>query len=302
MPIDIRDKSHISHEEIIRLNFIRDEGPFVFRKYHKQGLRSQIMEVLHREDVVKQTNGEYIDGVLFFPWAYPIKILRIFRSRFNSIEEVLEEINKLKIVENYLPSDSYAKSIEFIVDYVINGTSHLVLCGLQDYIEGEVLNPWELFRKKNLAALFHRMKAEKSYLLESTKEQFIQRVKTKARIFIQSTKKMILEAKYVPDFAGVENLLLTPSGNIKLVDINNISKVSFGSSIPLDDKGYPVCDKSIEAISMLEQALFEKRFDKTEKIYQIFLDPQRMKEVNDFEEKFHSSMGFGGHHPNEPIT
>ena len=130
MTIDIRDKSHISHEDIIQLNFIRDVGPYVFRKYHKQGLRSQIMEVLDRQDVVKQANGERINGVLFFPWANPIKILRIFRSGFNSKEEVFEEIKKLKIVEKYLPPDSYAKSIEFIVDYIRDGTPNLVLCGL----------------------------------------------------------------------------------------------------------------------------------------------------------------------------
>ena len=141
------------------------------------------------------------------------------------------------------------------------------------------------------------MKVARHHLLEMTMEQFIQRVKKNVKIFIQSTKKMILEANYVPDFAGVENLILTPSGNIKLVDINNISKVSFESPISLDDKGYPVCDKSIEAISMLEQALFEKVFDKTEKIYRIFLDSQRMKEVKALEEKFHFSMGFGEHYP-----
>ena len=255
------------------------------------------MEVLDRQDVVKQANGERINGVLFFPWANPIKILRIFRSGFNSKEEVFEEIKKLKIVEKYLPPDSYAKSIEFIVDYIRDGTPNLVLCGLQDYIEGEALNPWKLNKKNNLAELFNRMKVARHHLLEMTMEQFIQRVKKNVKIFIQSTKKMILEANYVPDFAGVENLILTPSGNIKLVDINNISKVSFESPISLDDKGYPVCDKSIEAISMLEQALFEKVFDKTEKIYRIFLDPQRMKEVKALEEKFHFSMGFGEHYP-----
>ena len=255
------------------------------------------MEVLAREDVVKQTNGERINGVLFFPWANPIKILRIFRAGFNSKEDVFAEIKKLKIVEKYLPPDSYAKSIEFIVDYVRDGTPYLVLCGLQDYIEGEALNPWKLVKKNSLADLFNRMKVERCHLLEMTMEQFIKRVKKNAKIFIQSTKKMILEANYVPDFAGVENLILTPSGNIKLVDINNISKVSFESSISLDDKGYPVCDKSIEAISMLEQALFERVFDKTENIYRIFLDPQRMKEVKDLEEKFHFSMGFEEHYP-----
>ena len=46
---DIRDKIHITHEDIMELNFIRKPGAYVFRKYHKQGLRSQIMELLDPE-------------------------------------------------------------------------------------------------------------------------------------------------------------------------------------------------------------------------------------------------------------
>jgi len=99
-----------------------------------------------------------------------------------------------------------------------------------------------------------------------------------------------LEVNYIPDLAGVENLLVTRTGNIKLVDINNISKVSFSPRISLDDKGYPVCDKSVEAISILEQKLMDKPIDKTEKIYRTFLAPQRIKEVKYLEEKFHRSL------------
>ena len=98
MPEDIREKSHISHEDVIGLNFIRASGRYVFRKYYKQGLRSQIMEVLDPDDVVKQNKGEIIDDVRLFPWAKPLKILRIFRSRFNSVEDAFEEIKKLRIV------------------------------------------------------------------------------------------------------------------------------------------------------------------------------------------------------------
>ncbi len=297
MPIDIRDKSHISHKDIIGLNFIRDTGIYFFRKYNKQGLRSQIIELLNSADVKKQNRGELVDGTLFFPWAKPIAILRIFRARFNCLEDVFEEIRKLKIVEKYLPPDSYAKSIEFIVDYIRDGKCDFILCGLQDYVEGEALNPWDLSNENNLADLFTRMKAEGRNPLEMTTEQLIKKAKNKAENFIQSVKNLILEAKYIPDFAGVENLILTPTGNIKLVDINNISKVSFGPSISLDDKDYPVCDKSIEAISVLEQALLERPFDKTETIYSIFLAPQRMKKVKKLEEKFHLSMSVSGHYP-----
>jgi hypothetical protein len=83
--------------------------------------------------------------------------------------------------------------------------------------------------------------------------------------------------------------LITPAGDIKLVDINNISKVYFTTDIRLDDKGYPVCDKSIEAVSMLEKELLGKPIDYTEKLYRIFLDPQRMKDVGALEDKFHLS-------------
>jgi hypothetical protein len=286
---DIRDKSYITHEDVLALNFIRKPGAYVFRKYHKQGLRSHIMEVLDPGDVLKQHKGEIIDGVRIYPWAKPLKILRIFRTKFFSTKEVFDEIEKLKIVEKYLPEDSYAKSDEFIVDYIWNKNHDFILCGLQEYIEGEVLNPWDPIPEHQLVGIFTSMEGHGANGFQVTSERLIHKFQKKVEYFIACVKKMILEANYVPDFAGVENLLITPAGNIKLVDINNISKVSLGSKISLDDKGYPVCDKSIEAISMLEKKLLGKPIDKTERLYKIFLDPQRMMEVGALEEKFHLS-------------
>ena len=286
---DIRDKSYITHEDVLALNFIRKPGVYVFRKYHKQGLRSHIMEVLDPGDFLKQNKGELVDRILVFPWAKPLKMLRIFRTKFFSTKEVFEEIKKLKIVEKYLPQDSYAKSDEFIVDYIWNKNRDFILCGLQEYVEGEVLNPWDPISKHQLAGLFAPMEGYGTNGFQMTSEQLIHKFQKKVEHFIARVKKMILEANYIPDFAGVENLLITPTGNIKLVDINNISKVSLGPEISLDDKGYPVCDKSIEAISMLEKKLLGKSIDKTERLYKVFLDPQRMKEVGALEEKFHLS-------------
>jgi hypothetical protein len=286
---DIRDKSHITHEDVVALNFIRKPGAYEFRKYHKQGLRSHIMEVLDPEDVLKQNQGEMIDGIRIFSWAKPLKILRIFRTKFFSVNEVFEEIKKLKIVEKFLPDDSYAKSDEFIVDYIWNKNRNFILCGLQEYIEGEVLNPWDPISEHQLAGLFTPKEGHGFNGFQMTSEQLIHKFYKKVEHFTACVKKMILEANYVPDFAGVENLLITPTGNIKLVDINNISKVFLEPKISLDDKGYPVCDKSIEAISMLEKKLLGKPIDKTERLYKIFLDPQRMKEVGALEEKFHLS-------------
>ena len=289
MTEDIRDKSYITHEDILSLNFIRETVPYVFRKYHKQGLRSHIMEVLGPKDVLKQTKGEMVDGVRTFPWAEPLKILRIFRTKFSCIEEAFEEIKTLKIIEKYLPKDSYAKSDEFIAEYLLNDAKDIILCGLQEYIEGEVLNPWDPTPEAQLANIFAQADVNRPDERRTAPERRIQKFYKKVEHFIDCVKKMILEAHYVPDFAGVENLLITPAGDIKLVDINNISKVSFTPDIGLDDKGYPVCDKSIEAISMLEKELLGKPIDHAEKIYQVFLDPQRMKDVGTLEDKFHLS-------------
>jgi hypothetical protein len=101
---------------------------------------------------------------------------------------------------------------------------------------------------------------------------------------------MIMEAEHVPDLAGVGNLILTRSGAIKLVDINNISRVTFDPKIRVDDRGYPVGDKSIEALCLLEKKLLGKPINKGDPIYKTFLDPERMKDVKAAEEAFYLSM------------
>jgi hypothetical protein len=220
----------------------------------------------------------------------PLKMLRIFRSKFDSLTDVFEEIRRFKIIQKYLPSNFYAKSEEFIVDYIWNGNRDLLLCGLQEYVAGEILNPWETMGINQLENLFADVKVCKPNFLKLTPEQLIARLQKQVENFIKSVKKMILEASYVPDLAGVENLIVTYQGDIKLVDINNISKVSFGPDIRLDDKGYPVCDKSIEALSILERKLLDRPVDETEFLYKIFLDPQRMREVRVLEENFHRAL------------
>jgi hypothetical protein len=297
MTIDIRDKSHISHQDVMGLNFIKKQDTYVFRKYYKQGLRSQIIEILDSSDAIKQDKGEIINGIRFYPRARPLNILRIFRAQFESIENVFEEIKKYKTLEDYLPPDAYSKSCEFVVDYIREGKRDFILCGLQEYIEGKVLNPWDLFYKNHLINLVRSMQDQGHNPLKMTTEQLIQKVKKQASKFIDSLKRMILEANYVPDLAGIGNLILTACGNIKLVDINNISKVSWEPDIGLDDKGYPVCDKSIEAVSIMEQKLLDRAIDKTETIYKIFLDPERIKRVKALEEKFHHSSKFGELYP-----
>jgi hypothetical protein len=290
MTQDIRHKSLVTHDDVTALNFIRNSVPYVFRQYHKQGLRSHIMEVLNPDDVLKQTQGTVIDGTRFFPWADPLKMLRIFRTKFDSLEEAFDEIIRLRVIETYLPDDSYAKSLEFIVDYIRNDARDIILCGLQEYVDGEVLNPWELADENLVTDLFSRMAVEGRSVSDMTIGQRIRRFRKKAAAFIAGAKKMIIETRYVPDFAGVANLLVTPRGDIKLVDINNISRISFGPDIVLDDKGYPVCDKSVEAIWMMEEGLLDTPVNHTDPLYQRILAPERVKAVRYFEEKFHSDL------------
>ena len=99
MQADIRNRKHISHKDIIELNFIRKQNKYVFRKYYKQGLRSHIMEVLHAGDVLKQNKGDTINGIRHYPIAKPFKTLRIFRTKFNSLSEIMKKIGKYKIIE-----------------------------------------------------------------------------------------------------------------------------------------------------------------------------------------------------------
>jgi hypothetical protein len=74
------------------------------------------------------------------------------------------------------------------------------------------------------------------------------------------------------------------------VDINNISRVSFDKAVHLDDRGYPVCDTSIEALFLFEKGLLNKSISDEEHLYKTFLDPQRIMAVKAAEKKFFISM------------
>jgi len=248
------------------------------------------MEVLRKDDVERERKGVLKGDLRWFPRAKPIKVLRIFRTKFNSLNEPLEEVKRVKIIERYLAPDHVAMSDEFLVDYFMDGKRDFILCGLQDYVEGEILDPWSPITEDHLSELFRRMAPGPSDASGVTEDVLIQKAQNSVEKFIKGVKKMILEANHVPDLAGVGNLILTPTGEIKLVDINNISKVSFESAISVDDKGYPVCDKSIEALSLLERKMLGGPINMEETLYKTFLDPKRMREVKALEEKFHLSM------------
>jgi len=290
MQEDVRDKLYMNQEDVLKLNFIREPGAYIYRRHYRQGLRSHILEVLSKKDVENEKNGVIIDGAKWYPRAEPLKMLRIFRTRFKNLQEAEEEIARVKTIESYLGPENFAKSDEFLVDYELAGKRELILCGLQEFIQGAILDPWDRLDDSHLISILRRISFETFEEAESLGDSWVREVREKSETFIGKIKKMILEAEHVPDLAGIGNLLLTPSGEIKLVDINNISRVSFESSIRIDDIGYPVCDKSIESLSLLEQGLLQRPLQQDDIIYKTYLEPGRMEEVKALEKEFLRAM------------
>jgi len=283
---DVRDKPSLTEPDVLALNFIRRPAPYLFRRHYRAGLRSHIMEVLRPEDVSRETQGTAVNGITRFPRARPLRMLRIFRTRFRSLEEAEAEVRRVKVIEAYLAPDHVARSEEFLVDYVRDGLSEILLCGLQEFVEGEVLDPWSPLDRSSLCALFHQMARGSADEPGERVEGWLLQVRSRAEALTGIIKRMIMETRHVPDLAGVGNLLVTATGTIKLVDINNISRVSFRPGIDLDDRGYPVCDKSIEALWLLEQNLFRDSPWERDPSYREFLTPERMREVEMLVKRF----------------
>jgi hypothetical protein len=288
---DIRDKPLIRHDDVVGLNFIKATCPYFFRRHFRQGLRSHILEILKQGDVEIENRGTVVDGLRWFPRAKPTHMLRIFRARLASIDNALAEIKRVKKVENYLGSDFIAASSEFLVDYHGPGGASIMLCGFQVYVEGEILDPWGLLGgDRLLSSLYESLHGAKA-CSDAHQKQWIKDVRQKAAVFVRKIKQMIAEARYIPDLAGAGNLVVPKTGEIRLVDINNISPVVFDTEIRLDDKGYPVCDKSVEALSLVETKILGRSIDRQDRIYQFFLDPDRKRRVQIKEESFYRKAG-----------
>ena len=283
---DIRDKPFLNHRDVVGLNFIRSPAKYYYRRYYRAGLRSHIMEVLEPDDLKKEAEGVTANGMKWYPQATPIRILRLFRTRFKNLGEARDEVKRVRIVQAHLGSEHVALTEEFLVDYIRGEKRDILLCGLQEYVEGEVIEPWGYLGEDHLLDLLSRMAVKKANDASKSTGQRIRRVKEKADVFVKRIKQMIREAEHVPDLAGAGNLLLTHAGNIKLVDVNNISRVSLDATIRLDDRGYPVCDKSIQALSLLEKKLLGRSPQENDRLYETFLDPQRMKAVRKQEDDF----------------
>lgn len=290
MPEDIRDISYIGHKDVVALNFVRNPCPYAFRRHFRQGLRSHIMEILRPSDLELEKNGMLRDGVQWFPRARPHKIFRIFRTRLKTLEKALEEIGRVKIVEEYLAPEYLAKSEEFIVDYQGPESRDLMLCGFQEYVAGHILDPWGILDSTGLGEVMYASLCKSSDSGGSTRSRWLEKARLEADAFIGRIKRMIIEREHVPDLAGVGNLVMVVSGKIRLVDMNNISRANMDSQIRLDDRGYPVCDKSIEALSLLERNLLGRPVDRDEPIYRHFLNPRRLKAVQAIEEVFYGKI------------
>lgn len=276
---DIREKAVIGHEDVVGLNFIRSSGRYTFRRHYKNGLRSHVMEVLSREAVSREAKGVLVDGVLRFPRAVPIKMLRIFRRKFRHIDEAFQETRRLRKVERYLSLRHLARSDEFLTDYRSPSGRDLLLCGLQEFVDGRELNPW--------------MPPDREILFRDAREdadRFFLHFQCRLADFVERVKRMAREVALLPDLAGQGNLLVTPDGEVKLVDINNICRIRTGDDIPLDDKSYPVCDKSIEALALLEGMATGRDPDRSEPPYRRFLTPERMDRVRDLDRTFHRTL------------
>jgi len=288
--IDIRSKKRLKPADVLGLNFIREPAVYVYRPHPRQGLRSYIMEVLKPEDAHVEKHGVERDGVTWYPHARPVKMLRLFRTRFRSRDDAVEEIRRLKVIEAYLPPENIARSEEFLVDYAVAGKMEILLCGLQVFVEGEILDPWSLDAEKHVLELLACISTVRVSESGDGRGARWCRLQEEAEIFIGSIKKMVRERRMIPDLAGIGNILLTRSGRIRLVDINNICHVRFDQNIDLDDKGYPACDKSIEALFLLERHLLTPHADITSLPYGHFLKPDRMEEVREMEEKFYERL------------
>ena len=284
---DVRDRKNLNEEAVRALNFVRQSDRFVYRRHYRQGLRSHILEVLERTDVEREKRGIVSDGIKWFPRAKPLKMLRIFRTRFADRQQADQELERVMMIARYLGPHCYARSSEFLVSYQVENRYDTLLCGLQEYVEGLPLEPWGFLNPERLVENLVRpgLGGQPSPALDRT--ALIETIRANATDFIDRIRKMISETGHIPDLAGDGNLLLTDSGLIVLVDINNISRVDFSTTVAVDDKGYPVCDKSIEALSQLQLKMASMRIDPVDPLYRTYLDPARMSAVEAIEREFH---------------
>lgn len=280
----------VRHDDVVSLNFIRDTGKYVFRHHHLNGLRSHIMEMLAVEDINKESRGVYVNGFRRFPIARPLRMLRIFRKRFSGYEEIFEEVRRFQIIGHYLTATHLAMSEEFIVDYFLCEKRDLLLCGLQEYIEGECLDLWTAGNIDCLSNIVKKLADKSGIEGVAPIDKLRQNIEMSAGSFVRVIKKMIREANYIPDLAGRGNILVTFEGHLKLVDINNISYITSNGCVLVDEFNYPVCDKSIEVLMLIEQKMLKRSIKKNDPFYKDYLTPERLRQVEILAREFNENI------------
>jgi len=262
--------------DISALNFIRNPSPYIFRRHYSRGLRSHIFWLLLPEDVAREGKGEIREGIRIFPKALPNKVLRIFKRDFACLQDALAEIQRYKIMVSFLAPENMAQSEEFAVTCMTSSGSKILLCGLQDYVQGNVFDPWGEIHPGRHSDLFQNMEIPGDRDLAAA---FFRKIRDSAAQFVCRIRKMVYETGLIPDLAGVGNIRLSTAGDFCLVDINNVSAVTFSPEISTDDKNFPVCDKSVEALSLMEEKLLGQSPDMSEKLYQTYLSAERKARV-----------------------
>jgi len=237
------------------------------------------MQVIDPAAAAAESTGVVVDGIRRYPRARPIRMLRIFRTIFPSRESAIQELKSYTLLRRYLPAGSFAASTEILVDYRLQDRCDILLCGFQDFVEGGVVEPWSIRGPEDIAGMLADMarpglsSRTASAVCAAGARAFIRRM-------VAGLKKMITDAGHIPDLAGLGNIKLTPEGRLILVDINNISRVHTDDRIHLDDKGYPAADKSIQALFILETRLLGEPVSHRSSLYDRFLAPDRMAEVD----------------------
>ncbi len=296
MKTDIRDMERIDPQDVRALNFIRDSSDsYVFRNHTRQGLRSHILEVLRKKDLDLETTGFFQEGIRIFPAATPLKMLRIFRRKFADLSTALDEIRRFQRVRHFLTPSHLALSNEFIVDYDTGKDRQILLCGLQEYVFGAELDPWHPDPVRYMMDQFEFVTGMDIGNNRARKAWEVT-VKSDIENFVARVKKLIGMEGLIPDLAGVRNILVGRKGQVKLVDINNISDVHVSDEIHLDDLGYPVCDKSIEVLHRLETRVLGKEVQ-ADALYATFLKEARLNRVRTLVDSFNEyscASGFCG--------
>ncbi len=280
---DIIAAPFLSNSKLEGLNFLRTPATGCFRRHFREGLRSHLFEVIRAEDLETEQTGKIIDNIRQFPRASPSRMLRVLRTRFDSPGQALGEIEKYRLLLKFLGPDLVARSEEFIVEYRGSGQREILLCGLQEYIKGAILDPWHLAGREDLKHFYTPNAATPCH-------GFIARATKEVKTFVAAVRTMIHATGHIPDLAGVGNLMLTYEGGLKLVDINNIIEIKQTATIRLDDRGYPCCDKSMEVLFILEQKILQQPISMDDPLYKQFFPPERRERVRALEEAFYKRL------------